>query len=80
MHTVMVSLMILVLGLVYLTQASGVASYDYQTNKLDEKIATMSTKKADLEVENARLSSLEAIKSSDVAKAMTQPAKTQYAQ
>lgn len=78
MHTVMVSLMILVLGLVYLTQASGAASYDYQTSALDQKIAELSTKKADLEVENARLSSLENIKNSDVAKAMTQPASTEY--
>ena len=77
MHTILVALMILVLGLIYLTQASGSASYDYQASELDQKINELATKKADLEVENARLSSLESVKNSDVAKAMTQPS-TEY--
>ncbi|MBH1980484.1 hypothetical protein I8H83_04280 [Candidatus Saccharibacteria bacterium] len=77
MHTILVALMILVLGLIYLTQASGSASYDYQASDLDRKINELATKKADLEVENARLSSLESVKNSDVAKAMTQPS-TEY--
>lgn len=79
MHTIMVALMITVLGVVYLTQASGAAAYDYRANDLDKKISELSTKKADLEVENARLSSLESVKRSDVAKAMTPPASTDYA-
>lgn len=79
-HTVMVALMILVLGLIYLTQASGVTSYDYRASEIDRKISELATKKADLEVENARLSSLETVKNSDVAKAMTQPSSVQYTQ
>lgn len=79
-HTIMVALMILVLGLIYLTQASGSAAYDYKASDLDNKISELKTKKADLEVENARLSSLETVKNSDVAKAMTAPASTEYAQ
>lgn len=80
MHTIMVALMILVLGLIYLTQASGSASYDYRASELSTKIAELETKKADLEVENARLSSLETVKNSDVARAMTPPAATEYTQ
>lgn len=80
MHTIMVSLMILVLGLIYLTQASGAAAYDYNASALDNKISELSTKKADLEVENARLSSLETVSNSDVARAMTPPETTEYAQ
>ncbi|NLA42646.1 hypothetical protein GX865_00590 [Candidatus Saccharibacteria bacterium] len=72
--------MILVLGLVYLTQASGSASYDYEASELNTKISELSTKKADLEVENARLSSLETVKSSDVASTMAAPSATEYAQ
>lgn len=72
-HTILVALMILVLGLIYLTQASGSAAYDYQASELDQQINELATKKADLEVENARLSSLESVKNSDVARAMTQP-------
>ncbi len=79
-HTIMVALMILVLGLIYLTQASGSAGYDYQASDLDTRISELTTKKADLEVENARLSSLETVKNSDVAQAMTTPAATEYAQ
>lgn len=77
-HTIMVSLMLLVLGLVYLTQASGSAAYDYQANELDDKISELSTKKTDLEVENARLSALETVKNSDVARQMTPASSTEY--
>lgn len=76
----MVALMILVLGLIYLTQASGSAAYDYRASELNSQISELSTKKADLEVENARLSSLETVKNSDVARAMTEPATVEYAQ
>lgn len=79
-HTIIVALMILVLGLIYLTQAIGARSYDYDASRLDERISELSTKKADLEVENARLTSLETISNSDVAQAMTAPAETEYAQ
>jgi len=77
-HTIMVALMLLVLGLVYLTQASGSAAYDYRANELDQKINELAVKKTDLEVENARLSSLETVKNSDVAKQMTAPSSTEY--
>jgi hypothetical protein len=77
-HTVMVTLMLLVLGLVYLTQASGSAAYDYQANELDNRITELKIKKGDLEVENAKLSALENVKNSDVAQNMTKPASTEF--
>lgn len=77
-HTVLIALMITVLGLIYLTQAIKSTSYDYQAQKLDDQISQLATKKSDLEVENARLSSLENAKNSTVAKAMTAPASTDY--
>lgn len=77
-HTIIVTLILLVLGLVYLTQASGSAAYDYQANELDNRISELTIKKGDLEVENARLSALETVKSSDVAKTMTKPASTEF--
>lgn len=79
MHTVLVALMITVLGLVYLTQATRATSYDYQAQKIDDQIADLSTQKSDLEVENARLTALETVQNSKVAKAMTAPAATEYA-
>jgi hypothetical protein len=78
-HTVLVALMITVLGLVYLTQATRATSYDYEAQKIDSQIAELSTKKGDLEVENARLTALEKVQNSNVAKAMTTPTSTDYA-
>ncbi len=77
-HTVLVALMITVLGLIYLTQATKATSYDYQSQKIDSQIADLNTKKSDLEVENARLTALESVKNSSVASTMTTPASTNY--
>lgn len=77
-HTVLIALMITVLGLIYLTQATRATGYDYQAQKVDSQIADLETKKSDLEVENARLTALETVKNSNVAKAMTTPASTEY--
>ena len=68
MHTILLALIILVLGLIYLSQASGPVTYDHQADELNKKIDELAVKKADLEVENARLSSLETVRHSDVAK------------
>jgi cell division protein FtsL len=70
-HTVLVALMITVLGLIYLTQATKATSYDYQAQKIDSQIAELSEEKTDLEVENARLTALSTVRESSVAKAMT---------
>lgn len=78
-HTVLVALMITVLGLVYLTQATRATGYDYEAQKIDSQIVDLETKKGDLEVENARLTALESVQNSNVAKAMTAPSATDYA-
>lgn len=78
-HTVIVALMVTILGLVYLTQATKATGYDYEAQKIDSQIAELTTKKGDLEVENARLTAMETIQNSNVAKAMTAPAATDYA-
>ena len=77
-HTVLVALMITVLGLIYLTQATRATGYDYQAQEIDTKIADLTTRQADLEIENARLTALENVKNSEVAKSMTKPASTNY--
>ncbi|MCA9334523.1 hypothetical protein KC953_00075 [Candidatus Saccharibacteria bacterium] len=78
-HTILVAMMVVVLGLVYLTQATRATSYDYEARDIDNRIAELTTKKSDLEVENARLTALEAVQKSKVAKAMVAPAATDYA-
>lgn len=77
-HTVLVALMITVLGLIYLTQATRATSYDYEAQKIDSQIAELADKKTDLEVENARLTALESVSNSTVAKEMTTPQSTDY--
>ena len=77
-HTVLIALMITVLGLIYLTQATRATGYDYATQKIDSQIADLNVQKSDLEVENARLTALETVKNSSVAAAMTKPVATDY--
>ena len=79
-HTVLVALMVTVLGLIYLTQATKATSYDYASQKIDSQIAELNNQKSDLEIENARLTSLENVKNSSVATTMSTPASTSYAQ
>jgi hypothetical protein len=77
-HTVLVALMITVLGLIYLTQATRATSYDYQSRAIDTQIANLTNQKTDLQIENARLTSLETVKNSTVATTLTTPSSTQY--
>lgn len=77
-HTVLVALMITVLGLIYLTQATRATNYDYAAAAVDAKIAELTTQKTDLEVENARLTALQTVQNSSVAKTMSAPAETHY--
>lgn len=79
-HTVLIALMITILGLIYLTQATRTTGYDYATQKIDSQIAELNTQKSDLEIENARLTALETVKNSSVAAAMTTPESTTYVQ
>ncbi len=79
-HTVLIAMMITILGLIYLTQATRVTSYDYATQKIDSQISELNAKKSDLEVDNARLTALESVKKSSVASTMTTPVSTNYVQ
>lgn len=77
-HTVIVALMITVLGLIYLTQATRASGYDYAASETTDKISALTDEKKDLEVENARLTALQAVKTSSVAKNMTTPSDVQH--
>ena len=77
-HTVLVALMITVLGLIYLTQATRATGYDYQSQKIDSQIADLNSQKTDLQIENARLTALQTVKSSTVASTLTTAKDTQY--
>ena len=79
-HTVLVALMITVLGLIYLTQATRATSYDYDIDRIDSKISELAVQKENLQIENARLTSLSTVKNSAVAAEMTTPSQTSYTQ
>lgn len=79
-NVVLIALMITILGLIYLTQATRTTGYDYATQKIDNQIMALNAQKSDLEIENARLVSLETVKNSSVASTMTTPVTTEYAQ
>lgn len=78
-HTVLIALMVTILGLIYLSQATRVTGYDYQVQSIDNEIATLTDRASDLEVENARLTALKSIETSSIAKAMEQPGSVDYA-
>lgn len=58
-HTVLVALMITVLGLIYLTQATKTTAYGYEAQGLDSQLTELEAKKSEYEVQNARLTALE---------------------
>lgn len=77
-HTVIIALMIAVLGLIYLTQVTKTSSYGYQLDSRNEEIAVLESERQDLEYESAKLQALARVKESSVAKAMSDPATTEY--
>ena len=78
-HTVLVALMVAVLGLIYLTQATKTSAYSRESQGLDKQISALHAKKSELEVQNARLTALDKVKNSNVASAMSKPSQTDYA-
>lgn len=78
MNVMLVALMITVLGLIYLTQATKATGYDYAIQDIDAKIADLTIQKNDLEVENARLMAIKKIEASSVASNMSTPNDVQY--
>lgn len=78
-HTIIVALMVAVLGLIYLTQVTRTSSYAYQLNDAQTTHDKLVAEYQDLKVENARLQSLKTVQDSDVAKAMTEPKSTSFA-
>ena len=77
-HTVLIALMITILGLIYLTQATRASGYDYTASEVQGKISALTDQQKELEVQNARLMALQSVQNSSVAKAMTTPTDVQH--
>jgi hypothetical protein len=73
-NTIILIVLACLVGLLYLTQVTKTNSFGYTINNLQDEQSQLKQQKNDLEVEAARLQSLDRVASSDVAKNMVQTA------
>lgn len=79
-NTVLIILLVMLMGLMYLTQLTKTGSFSYQLNSTEQQKTSLTAQQENLKVENARLQSLAAVSNSTVAAQMTTPASTTSAQ
>lgn len=79
-QSVILGILVLVIGLIYVTQGTKATSYDYELSRVEEDIAELEAKKEDLAVEQARLRSIARNNSSEVAANMPQGTVSGYAE
>lgn len=77
-NSIIIGLLMLMFGLIYVTQSAQAATYDYAIDDVEEQITEMTAKKDDLAVEKARLNSIATAKASTVAAAMEDATTTGY--
>ena len=76
-HTVIVVLLLSVMGLMYLAQTNKTNAYTYPINELESKRVSLQEERQQLELEAARLGSLDNVKNSTVAQNLTSPSQVQ---
>lgn len=69
-NTIILIVLACLLGLLYLTQVTKTNAYGYQINSLQQQQEKLKSQHDNLEVDSARLQSLDRVQSSDVAKGM----------
>ena len=79
-HALIVGLLVLIVGLIYVAQGTRATNYDYELSDIDQEITALQTKKDDLAAEKARLTSVAATSSSEVASTMSDANVDGYAQ
>ena len=79
-QSVILGILVLVIGLIYVTQGTKATSYDYELNKIEEDIAELSARQEDLNVERARLKSIASEQSNTVAATMVDATVSGYAE
>lgn len=78
MHSIIIAAFLTILGFIYLSQATSASGYDSDISLVDSKITELEIQKKDLEIESARLGSLNAIKNTPVSASMSEPSDVQY--
>ena len=71
-HTITVMLLVLVVGLIYITQGTRATSYDYALNKVNHDIVRLEAQNNSLAAENARIMAAAASEMNEVASAMVE--------
>ena len=77
--SIIVSILVLLVGLVYVTQGTRATSYDYELSAIEAEIDELEAQKEDLAVEKARLTSIAASEKSEVASTMKDAKVSGYA-
>jgi len=67
-NTIILIILACLVGLLYLTQVTKTNSYGYSISNLQQQQQTLNDQKADLEVQSARLQSLDKVAASQAAK------------
>lgn len=78
--TIIIALLVLVVGLIYVTQGTKATDYDYKLSEIEAQIDELEAEREDLAVERARLTSIAAGENSTVAKAMEDASPAGYAE
>ena len=69
-NAMIVGLLVLIVGLIYVSQGTKATNYDYELSAIEDEISELEAKKEDLAVEKARLTSIASSENSTVAKTM----------
>lgn len=77
--TIIVAMLVLVVGLIYVTQGTKATDYDYKLSEIETQIDELEAEREDLAVERARLTSIAASENSTVAQAMEEAKPAGYA-
>lgn len=79
-HAVIVGILVLIVGLIYVTQGTKATDYDYEVSNIEKEISELESKKEDLAVEKARLTSISESSNNKVAVSMDEAKVSGYAQ
>jgi anthranilate phosphoribosyltransferase len=77
---VILGILVLVIGLIYVTQGTKATSYDYELSNVDGKIAELEAEIEDLQLERARLTSIASMETNEVAATMVDGVVSGYAE
>ncbi len=78
-NAIILAILLCLIGLIYLMQTTRTNTYGYDINTLKSKKVQLEQESESLQVESARLQSVERVKTSPVAATMTAPVATTFA-